>query len=71
MTIVVSPLISLIQDQVMSLTHLGIPAGHLGADTSPAEANRLYAGAFFFFFLKKQKEYCKKKKIIKLYQYII
>jgi superfamily II DNA helicase RecQ len=63
---VISPLISLIQDQVrhtsiscctgeahhgffpctqvMSLTNLGIPAAHLGANTTQEDAQNIYAG---------------------------
>ncbi|HBR34419.1 MAG TPA: DNA helicase RecQ, partial [Firmicutes bacterium] len=39
-TLVVSPLISLMKDQVDTLTNLGIPAAMINSSLSPAEVER-------------------------------
>ncbi len=43
-TLVVSPLISLMKDQVMALRSLGVPAAYINSSQSSEEARRVYAG---------------------------
>ncbi len=43
-TLVVSPLISLMKDQVMALTALGVPAAYINSSQTGEEARRVYTG---------------------------
>ena len=49
-TLVVSPLISLMKDQVMALKHAGIPAAYINSSLTPAQLSTVYqrlrAGAY-------------------------
>ena len=41
-TLVVSPLISLMKDQVMALKHAGIPAAYINSSLTPAQLSTVY-----------------------------
>lgn len=45
LSIVISPLISLMKDQVMSLQEAGVPAAFINSSLEPAEHRKIYAGA--------------------------
>ncbi len=43
-TIVISPLVSLVQDQVMSLANVGVSANYLGSGQDENESKSIYSG---------------------------